>query len=179
MRMQIASPASAAAAVSPPHSPVATSDPNQPPLPGLEPDVIARMARYAGDKVDAPVKLLRDRPVDAPAFAAFDEAVTAANEIMVRERRDARWGLFRRHPGKVLALALVEAKEGIRLVRSNVAIDRFKEPVPGQMFPGQNWWGMTPTRMVREQPSTLALVGGETMFDLRSGRVEEPKALGA
>lgn len=150
-------------------------DPRQPTLPGLDTDVVARWGR-AGDRT-APVKVRRDQPVDAPAFAAFADALRAANELMVADRREARWGLFGRNPGRVDAIALLEAADGIRLVRVDAHADPYKEPVPGQMFPGQNWWVGSPSAITREQPSTLAIVGAETLYDLRSGAAVGPSPL--
>lgn len=141
--------------------------PNQPPLPGLEPDVIATWGHVTGHT--APVRIRRDRPIDAPAFAAYGDALRAANEIMVADRRDARWGLFKRNAGRVEAIALLESAAGIQLVRVNTHADAFKEPVPGQMFPGQNWWVGSPNLITRTQPSALAIVGAETLYDLRAG----------
>lgn len=165
--------------LSPPTAPAAPANPNQPTLPGLEPDVIARYAPYPGSDVQSPVKLRADRPVDAPTFAAFDDAVRAAQEIMVVDRKAARWGLFKRLPGKVDSIALLQSKDGIRLARTTLAIDSYKEPVPGQMFPGQHWWRGAPNLTVRETPDTLALVGAETLIDLRSGEPTQPSPLPA
>jgi hypothetical protein len=152
-------------------SAVSLADPNQPTLPGLEPDVVAS---WVGDGRSAPVKLRRDRPVEAPTFAAYEDALRAANEIAVRDRRAARWGLFHRNPGRVDAIALLQQADGIHLARVDAHADPYKEPVPGQMFPGQNWWVGSPGRIVRTQPSTLALVGAETLYDLRSGATVSP-----
>ncbi len=151
------------------------ADPHQPPLPGLEPDVLARYGRHAGDVRDE-VKIRRDKPIDAPVFTTFDDAVDAARTIMIADRADARWGLFKRNPGRVESIALLDAKDGIKLVRTTLGVDRYKEPVPGQMFPGQNWWVGTPGAIVREQPSTLAIVGADNLFDLRSGAPAAPVA---
>ena len=151
----------------------AASSPNQPTLPGLEPDVVARFDAYGvGRELTAAVKLRRDRPIDAPAFAAFDDALTAAREIMVADRKAARWGLFKRHAGRVDSIALLQGSEGIKLARTTLAIDTWVEPVPGQMFPGQNWTKGAPNVVVRETPTTLALVGADKLFDLRSGNAE-------
>jgi hypothetical protein len=150
-----------------------TPDPHQPTLPGLETDVVARYSSY-GSGLKDPVKVRHDRPIDAPAFGAFDDAVDAARTIMVADRKEARWGLFNRHPGRVDSIALMEAKDGIRLVRTTLAVDRYKEPVPGQMFPGQNWWVGTPGAIIREQPATLAIVGADNLYDLRSGTGATP-----
>ena len=149
------------------------TDPHQPTLPGLETDVLARYASY-GNELTAEVKIRRDKPVDVPVFSAFDDAVSAARTIMVADRKEARWGLFNRNPGRVESIALLDAKDGIQLVRTTLAVDRYKEPVPGQMFPGQNWWVGTPDAIVREQPSTLAIVGADNLFDLRSGTPAAP-----
>lgn len=166
-RMQLSTIAS-------PGSPPA-HDPRQPALPGLDSDVVARWGR-PGDRT-APVSVRRDQPVDAPTYAAFEDAVRAANEVMVADRREARWGLFGRNPGRVDAIALLEAADGIRLVRVDAHADPYKEPVPGQMFPGQNWWVGSPSAITREQPSTLAIVGAETLYDLRSGTAVGPSPL--
>jgi hypothetical protein len=145
----------------------ADHDSGQPTIPGLEPDIVARFSTVTGS--GQPVRVLRDQPVDAPAFASFDAALAGAHELLARERADARWGLFHHNPGRVLGLALLDAKDGVRLVRTDLAVDSYKEPVPGQMFPGQNWWVSPPDTAVRETPSVLALVGAEQLYDLRSG----------
>jgi hypothetical protein len=145
-------------------------DPGQPTLPGLEGDIVARYSAYAGDEMNSKVLLRADRPIDAPLFGAFDEAVTAARTIMIADRQDARWGLFKRHPGRVESIALLQVKDGIRLARTTLALDTYKEPVPGQMFPGQNWSRGGPRLTVRESPATLALVGADMLVDLRSGQ---------
>ncbi len=152
------------------------ADPNQPTLPGMEGDVVARYMRY--QDMEKPITIRRDRPVDAPTFASFDDAVRAANDVLVQERREARWGLFNRNPGRVDAIALLEAAKGIQLVRTDLALDRFKEPVPGQMFPGQNWWSGGAQGVLRERPDVLALVGAERLVDLRSGERVDPVELG-
>jgi hypothetical protein len=152
----------------------ATSRPNQPNLPGLEDDVVARTPDTGfGDGL---IKVRSDRPIDAPPFAAFDQAVDAARSIMQADRKDARWGLFHRHAGPVDAIALVEGEFGVRLLRTNYPVDRYKEPVPGQMFPGQNWEIGVPPAIVRERPTTLAIVGADSLFDLRAGTVAGPAA---
>jgi hypothetical protein len=155
-------------------APSADHDPGQPTLPGLDPDVLARAAFYGDRDAKSLVKVRVDRPIDAPVFASFDDALRAANELMVADRTAARWGLFHRNPGRVDAIALVEAKDGVRLVRTDHAGDRYKEPVPGQMFPGQNWWRSPASSVVRETPSMLALVGAEQLYDLRPGTQVEP-----
>jgi hypothetical protein len=157
-----------------PASHVVEFDPNQPTLPGLEPGVVGY---WLGDGYQKPVKERSDQPVDAPSFAAFDDALRAANEIMVRDRRAARWGLFHRNAGRVDAIALLQAQGGIRLARVDVYADPYKEPVPGQMFPGQNWWVGSPARISAAQQTTLALVGAETLYDLRAGGAVGPAPL--
>ena len=155
--------------------PTIDADPNQPTLPGLEGDVVARYMKY--QDMEKPISIRRDRPVDAPTFASFDDAVRAANELLVQERRDARWGLFNRNPGRVDAIAVLEAAKGVKLVRTDLALDPFKEGVPGQMFPGQNWWQGGARGVVREHPGVLALVGAEHIVDLRSGERLDPVEL--
>jgi hypothetical protein len=152
-------------------------DPNQPPLPGMGLDVVARAAFYGDRDRTVAVKIRADRPIDAPAFASYDDALTAANQLMVRDRHDARWGLFHRNPGRADAIALLEAAEGVKLVRVDQVADAYKEPVPGQMFPGQNWWRSPASSMQRTEPSVLAVVGAEHVYDLRSGAVVEPTPL--
>jgi hypothetical protein len=152
-------------------------DPNQPPLPGMDPDVVARAAFDGDRELGVFVKVRRDRPIDAPAFASYEDALSAANQLMVLDRKDARWGLFHRNPGRVDGVALLQVADGVRLVRVDQAADRYKEPVPGQMFPGQNWWRSPASSMQREQPSVLAVVGAEQVYDLRSGAVVEPAPL--
>ncbi|MCW2927840.1 MAG: hypothetical protein JWM86_1808 [Thermoleophilia bacterium] len=154
-------------------APAPVSDPNQPTLPGLEPDVIARVGTYDGNRLEFALKIRRDKPVDAPVFADFDAALGAARTMLGTERREARWGMFNRNPGRVEALALMQAADGVRLVRTDMPVDPFKEPVPGQMFPGQNWWGSAVRIAQREYPAVLAVAGAEHVLDLRSSGVVE------
>lgn len=161
---------------SPAGAAAAPAAPNQPTLPGLEPDVVARYAPSVGFGMVAPIEVRADRPIDAPRFTAFDDAVNAAREIMVGDRAAARWGLFKRHAGRVESIALLQVADGIRLARTTIAVDTYKEPVPGQMFPGQNWSRTGPSEVVRETPATLALVGADKLYDLRSGATAAPVA---
>ncbi len=157
-----------------PAAPIAPAgDPHQPTLPGMETDVIARYGRY-GDEPKLEVKLDRSKPLNVPAFQAFDDAVVAANEIMQVDRKAAREGIFKQRQGRVASIAVLEAKGGFELVRSTLAIDAFKEEVPGSMFWPQYWTVSPPSAVVAEQPSTLALVGGDNFVDLRSGQVVKP-----
>ncbi len=148
-------------------------DPHQPPLPGLDSDVVARYDS-GSNGMTSEIKVRRDKPIDAPTFAAFDDAVDAARTIMVADRKDARWGLFNRNAGRVESIALLDATGGIKLVRTTLAVDTYKEPVPGQMFPGQNWSRTGPAAILREQPSTLAIVGADKLYDLRGGDAAAP-----
>jgi hypothetical protein len=152
-------------------------NPSQPTLPGMEPDVIARYASYRGDQMTSPVKVVADAKLPTGPFQEFNDAVRAARAIMVGERADARWGLFRRHAGRVPSIALMQGDEGIRLARTTAAMDPYVEPVPGQMFPGQNWGRRGPDKVVRESPATLALVGAEWFVDLRAGTIAVPVEL--
>lgn len=160
-----------------PSVPALGHDPNQPPLPGMDPETVARGAFDGRRELEVVVKVRRDRPIDAPAFASYDDALAAANQLMVGDRREARWGLFHRNPGRVDGVALLQGADGVRLVRVDQPTDRYKTPVPGQMFPGQNWWRSPVARMQREQPSVLAVVGAEQVYDLRTGEVVEPTPL--
>jgi hypothetical protein len=152
-----------------------TVDPHQPTLPGLDSDIVARYDSGFGG-MTSEIKVRHDKPIAMPAFADFDAAVDTARTIMVADRKEARWGLFHRNAGRVESIALLDAKEGIRLVRTTLAVDTYKEPVPGQMFPGQNWSRTGPNAILREQPSTLAIVGADKLYDLRSGEPSAPVA---
>ncbi|MCW2920564.1 MAG: hypothetical protein JWL76_438 [Thermoleophilia bacterium] len=156
-------------------TPVVSSpvDPMQPTLPGMETDVIARYGRY-GDAPTSEVKIDRAHPLNVPQFLAFDDAVTAAQTIMERDRKDAREGLFNQRQGRVASIAVLEAKDGFQLVRSTLAVDAFKEEVPGSMFWPQYWVVSPPGAIVAEQVSTLTLVGWGNLVDLRSGKVVAP-----
>ena len=157
-----------------PIAPTIAGDPHQPPLPGLDSDILARYDSGFGEKSE--VRIRRDKPIEMPTFADFDAAVDTARTIMVDDRKTARWDLFNRNAGRVESIALIDAKEGIKLVRTTLAVDTYKEPVPGQMFPGQNWSRTGPSAIVREQPSTLAIVGADKLYDLRSGAASAPVA---
>lgn len=150
----------------------------QPPLPGLD----IGLATYATIWTSGPDKIAHEVPdptVDGRVYASFDEAVTGAREILVPERRDARWGLFKTKPGPVAAIALLERGDGgIRLARTDALVDPFHRTLKGSMFWGQSDWGPYLEHAQRMDTSTLALVGAERLVDLRSGeRVRMPRVL--
>lgn len=102
---------------------------------------------------------------------SFDDAVAAARDIVAADRRATRWGLFGRLQGRVDALAVVGAKDGWQLVRTDTPLDAFDDRTPG----GIGRWRFDPMEVVfrhgdarRERLDVLALVGATRTLDLRS-----------
>ena len=112
-------------------------------------------------------------PLRVPG-GSFEDAVTAARELVTAERKATKWGLFHRLQGRVDAVAVLQAKDGFQLVRVDNPVDSFWEPVPGAMAPWQKWQvdPMTNTfrkgDVRRERTDVLALVGETQLFDLRA-----------
>jgi hypothetical protein len=105
---------------------------------------------------------------------SFEDAVTAARELVTADRRAMRWGLFHRLQGRVDAVAVLQAANGFQLVRVDSPVDPYMEPVPGAMTPWQKWQ-VDPERMLfergdvrRERADVVALVGETKTFDLRA-----------
>jgi hypothetical protein len=108
------------------------------------------------------------------ANGSFDDAVTAARELVEADRRATKWGLFKRLQGRVDAVAVLQATNGYQLVRVDTPVDEFMEPVPGAMTPWQKWRVDPMTNVFRlgdvrrERADVLALVGATQTFDLRA-----------
>jgi hypothetical protein len=124
-----------------------------------------------------------DRAVDVVRQldgGSFDDAVAAAKDVLAQDRRDTRWGLLRRHQGRVDALAVLEAERGWKLVRVDAPVDSYIDTVPGAMFPGQTHT-VDPLNSIfrkgdvrRERADVAALVGATHTFDLRATSPSTP-----
>lgn len=148
----------------------------QPSLPGLDVGLATFATTWTTSR-DKVVHAVPDAKVDGRVFASFDEAVAGAREILVPERKEARWGLFGHKPGPVAGIALLQNDDGgVRLARTNVFVDPFKQETKGAFYPGQSTWGPYLSAAQRMETTTLALVGAKLVVDLRSGeRVYAPR----
>ena len=103
---------------------------------------------------------------DLGRFASFTDGLRAASELARAEYRAGTTGHFSwKREARVDAIAILQASDGVRLVRTDTVLDAFHAR-EGYMFP--RWERRSGNELGRAvDPSLLALVSHRSMLDLR------------
>jgi hypothetical protein len=135
----------------------------------MNPEVVARMKYEAFDDLQD-VKIRKDLPVPGNIFTSLRSAAITGSELVnaEREAKADRWLGKKYH--QTPSVAILSAKDGYQLVRTDTNIDNWHQDMAGFILP--KYSARQPAQIaIRANPDVAMLVGATNFFDLRSGEM--------